>query len=167
MRTPLGEKFMAIQPGTPAPTFNKRGDNGDRIDLGDFKGKKNVLLAFFPGAFTSGCASEMANLNQAIKQFEELDTQVIGMSLDSQFALRAFSNSLGSLRFPLVTDFNPKGDVSKAYEIWNGESERGHNVRATFIIDKEGIVRFAETYEMGMLPEAKDLIAEVEKVEKH
>ena len=157
---------MAIQPGTTAPTFNKRGDNGDRIDLGDFKGKKNVLLAFFPGAFTSGCASEMANLNQAIKQFEELDTQVIGMSLDSQFALRAFSNSLGSLRFPLVTDFNPKGDVSKAYEIWNGESERGHNVRATFIIDKEGIVRFSETYEMGMLPEAKDLIAEVEKVEK-
>lgn len=157
---------MAIQPGTPAPTFNKRGDNGDRIDLGDFKGKKNVLLAFFPGAFTSGCASEMANLNQAIKQFEELDTQVIGMSLDSQFALRAFSNSLGSLRFPLVTDFNPKGDVSKAYEIWNGESERGHNVRATFIIDKEGIVRFSETYEMGMLPEAKDLIAEVEKVGK-
>ena len=157
---------MAIQPGTAAPTFNKRGDNGDRIDLGDFKGKKNVLLAFFPGAFTSGCASEMANLNQAIKQFEELDTQVIGMSLDSQFALRAFSNSLGSLRFPLVTDFNPKGDVSKAYEIWNGESERGHNVRATFIIDKEGIVRFSETYEMGMLPEAKDLIAEVEKVEK-
>ena len=62
---------MAIQPGTTAPTFNKRGDNGDRIDLGDFKGKKNVLLAFFPGAFTSGCASEMANLNQAIKQFED------------------------------------------------------------------------------------------------
>ncbi len=137
---------MALATGTPAPTFNKRGDNGDRIDLGEFKGKKNVLLAFFPGAFTSGCASEMANLNQAIKQFEELDTQVIGMSLDSQFALRAFSNSLGSLRFPLVTDFNPKGSVSKDYDIWNGESERGHNVRATFIIDKEGIIRFSETY---------------------
>ena len=157
---------MALAAGTPAPTFNKRGDNGDRIDLGEFKGKKNVLLAFFPGAFTSGCASEMANLNQAIKQFEELDTQVIGMSLDSQFALRAFSNSLGSLRFPLVTDFNPKGDVSKAYEIWTGEGDRGHNVRATFIIDKEGIIRFSEIYEMGMLPDAKELVAEVAKVAK-
>ena len=133
---------MALAAGTPAPTFNKRGDNGDRIDLGEFKGKKNVLLAFFPGAFTSGCASEMANINQAIKQFEELDTQVIGMSLDSQFSLRAFSNSLGSLRFPLVTDFNPKGSVSKDYDIWNGESERGHNVRATFIIDKRGVIRY-------------------------
>jgi len=157
---------MALAAGTPAPTFNKRGDNGDRIDLGEFKGKKNVLLAFFPGAFTSGCASEMANLNQAIKQFEELDTQVIGISLDSQFALRAFSNSLGSLRFPLVTDFNPKGDVSKAFEIWTGESERGHNVRATFIIDKEGVIRFSETYEMGILPDAKELVAEVAKVAK-
>ncbi|MCZ6614824.1 MAG: redoxin domain-containing protein [Chloroflexi bacterium] len=157
---------MALATGTPAPTFNKRGDNGDRIDLGEFKGKKNVLLAFFPGAFTSGCASEMANLNQAIKQFEELDTQVIGMSLDSQFSLRAFSNSLGSLRFPLVTDFNPKGSVSKDYDIWNGESERGHNVRATFIIDKEGIIRFSETYEAGMLPDAKELVAEVAKVAK-
>ena len=157
---------MALAVGTPAPTFNKRGDNGNRIDLGEFKGKKNVLLAFFPGAFTSGCASEMANINQAIKQFEELDTQVIGMSLDSQFSLRAFSNSLGSLRFPLVTDFNPKGDVSKAYDIWTGESERGHNVRATFIIDKEGIIRFSETYEMGMLPDAKELVAEVAKVAK-
>ena len=155
---------MALETGVPAPTFNKRRDNGDRVDLGEFKGKKHVLLAFFPGAFTGGCASEMANLNQAIKQFEDLDTQVIGMSLDSQFALRAFSNSLGILKFPLVTDFNPKGEVSRAYGIWTGEGDRGHNVRATFLIDKEGIIRFSETYEVGMLPDAKDLISEVEKI---
>ncbi|MBI2166313.1 MAG: redoxin domain-containing protein [Chloroflexi bacterium] len=95
-----------------------------------------------------------------------MNTQVLGISLDSQFALNAFSLSLGGLPFPLVTDFNPKGEVAKAYEIWQGEADRGHNVRATFIVDKEGVIRLAETYEPGKLPEVPKLLAELAKLQQ-
>lgn len=108
----------------------------------------------------------MSSLRQERQKFEELNTQVLGISLDSQFALNAFSLSLGNLPFPLITDFNPKGEVAKAYDIWQGEADRGHNVRASFIIDKEGVIRYSKTYEPGKLPDLEEIKAELQKLPK-
>ena len=85
----------------------------------------------------------------------------MALSVDSAPTHGAFQTSLGGIPYPMLADFHPKGEVAQAYGIWN--EERGMNRRAVFIIDKEGIVRFKQTYEKG-IPDAADILAEMEKL---
>ena len=95
------------------------------------------------------------------RRFEEKDAQVLGMSTDSVPTQRAFATGLGNIPYPLLSDFHPKGEVSKLYGIYN--EDRGTSMRAVFIIDKEGVVRFKQIYSQG-LPDPKDILAELDNI---
>tara|TARA_B100001013_G_scaffold291758_1_gene191720 strand:- start:373 stop:681 length:309 start_codon:yes stop_codon:yes gene_type:complete len=95
------------------------------------------------------------------RQFESIDTQVLGVSVDSAAVQRAYSASLGGLPYPVLADFHPKGEMSDSFGVYN--EERGVSKRAIVIIDKQGIIKFHQIYE-GELPEAKDILEEVKAV---
>ena len=95
-------------------------------------------------------------------QFEEKGAQVLGISCDSQHSHRVYSNSLGNIPYPLISDFHPHGEMSKSYGLWN--EERGTSNRAVVIVDKEGVVRFRKEYAPGTIPNPPDILAELEKL---
>ncbi len=98
----------------------------------------------------------------ARKGFEEVNTQVLGVSVDSVFSHKAYSTSFGTLWFPLLADFHPKGQVAESYGLM--QPDRGFNKRAAFIIDKSGVVRHAEVYEPGKLPDTGQLLQKLKEL---
>ena len=93
-------------------------------------------------------------------QFEEADTQVLGISTDARATQTAFAASLGNIPYPVLSDFHPKGKASQSYDLYN--EERGASKRAVIIIDKEGVIRFREEYEPGTLPNPVDIFGVME-----
>ena len=137
---------MSIQPGQQAPEFTLRDNEKNKVTLSDYKGK-NVLLLFFPLAFTSTCTKELCFMRDNLTTYNNLDAQVFGISVDSLFSLDKFKKEQ-NLNFPLLSDFNKV--VSTAYDtiyehFFNDMD--GVSKRSAFLIDKEGIVRYAEVLE--------------------
>ncbi len=95
-------------------------------------------------------------------EFEEKDAQVLGISCDSQHAHRTYATGLGNIPYPLLADFHPHGQMSKAYGLWN--EERGTSNRAVIIVDKSGIIRYRKEYAAGTIPNPPDILAEVAKL---
>jgi len=141
---------MAIPVGQPAPelefVFTLYSDELKPVRLADFRGKKNVLLLFFPAAFTGVCSTELDQVNNELDIYENLDTQVLAISTDAPFTLAEFKKAHG-FRFPLLSDHD--AEVSKLYgtkynrDFTHMKLDR-ISKRAAFVIDKEGIVRYAE-----------------------
>lgn len=137
---------MSIQLGQQAPDFTLFDSEKKKVTLSEQKGK-NVVLIFFPLAFTSTCTKELCSIRDGYNVYDTLNAQVYGISVDSLFVLAKFRNEQ-NLNFPLLSDFNK--DVSKAYStiyekfIFDME---GVSKRSAFVIDKEGIVRYAEVLE--------------------
>ena len=137
---------MAIEVGQVAPDFTLWNQDKQQVTLSALKGK-NVLLAFFPLAFTGTCTKELCSLRDTIKTYEDLDAEVYGISVDSIFSLGKF-RAEQNLNFPLLSDFNK--DASKAYDCLYDTfvvDMKGVSKRSAFVIDKEGIVRYAEVLE--------------------
>jgi peroxiredoxin (alkyl hydroperoxide reductase subunit C) len=135
--------------GTKAPDFTLRDQSGNAVTLSSFQGKRNVVLVFYPLSFTSVCSVQMPTYSKEKPRFEENDAQVLGISVDSSPVHRAFAESVG-VDYPLLADFYPHGAVAAAYGVLRPE---GTAERATFVIDKAGIVRFAEVHDMGRVPD--------------
>ncbi|WP_129839778.1 peroxiredoxin [Streptomyces sp. RFCAC02] len=146
---------MAIEPGTKAPDFQLKDQHGRTVSLSDFRGEKNVVVLFFPFAFTGVCTGELCALRDELPTFVNDDVQLLAVSNDSPFALRVFGEREG-LEYPLLSDFWPHGEVSRAYGVF--DEEKGCAVRGTFIVDKEGLVRWTV---VNGLPDARDLDAYV------
>jgi peroxiredoxin len=146
---------MAIEVGTKAPDFELKDNHGRTVKLSDFRGEKNVVLLFYPFAFTGVCTGELCALRDELPTFENDDTQLIAVSNDSIHTLRVFAEQEG-LDYPLLSDFWPHGEVSRAYEVF--AEDKGCAVRGTFVIDKEGVVRWTV---VNALPDARDLGAYV------
>ncbi len=143
-----------LQVGDRAPDFTLRGSLGSEVTLSDYLGKKNVVLSFHPLAFTSVCSGQMVLLELLHERFEELDTQLLGLSVDSVPSKDTWAHALGVKSFPLLADF-PGGEVARKYGILRPQ---GFSERAVFVVDKEGIIRFAKVYPMRELPRPEDLI---------
>ena len=133
----------SVKVGQPAPDFTasylKRADGKfsfPQVKLSDFKGQKNVVLAFFPAAFSPGCTNEMAKYQETSGQFNASNTVILGMSVDSTWANEAFADKLG-VKFPILSDASH--EISKTYGIYNERSLVAN--RTTFVIDKNGIVK--------------------------
>jgi peroxiredoxin len=122
--------------GDKSPDFTLPDQNGNKVSLSQFLGKKNVVLAFYVFAFTGGWTQELKAYQADIAKFEETGTQVLGVSVDSQFANNAFAAQIG-VTFPLLSDFQRK--VSEEYGVLN--TQHGFANRTTFVIDKRGIIR--------------------------
>ncbi|MER6059950.1 peroxiredoxin [Streptomyces sp. NPDC050743] len=142
---------MAIQVGDKAPDFELKDNHGRTVKLSDFRGEKNVVLLFYPFAFTGVCTGELCELRDNLPKFEGRDTQLLAVSNDSIHTLRVFAEQEG-LEYPLLSDFWPHGNVSRAYGVF--DEDKGCAVRGTFIVDKEGVVRWTV---INGLPDARDL----------
>ncbi|GAA4946385.1 peroxiredoxin [Yinghuangia aomiensis] len=142
---------MAVEIGSKAPDFELKNQHGEVVKLSDFQGSKNVVLLFYPFSFTGVCTGELCALRDELPTFVNDDTQLLAVSCDSMFTQKVFAEREG-LEYPVLSDFWPHGEVSKAYGVFN--EEKGCAVRGTFIIDKEGTVRWTV---VNALPDARDL----------
>ena len=133
---------MAIEVGQEAPDFTLRNQHGEKIALSSFRGSKHVVLAFYPLAFSRVCTTQFTRFGEVEARYEGEDAQVIGVSVDSRYAQAAFAESIGLGRTMLLADFEPKGAIARVYGAYLDDF--GFSTRATFVIDKSGIVRSAE-----------------------
>jgi peroxiredoxin len=141
---------MAIEVGTQAPDFELRNQHGEPVRLSDFRGEKSVVLVFYPFAFTGVCTGEVCAIQKELPRLQNDDVQVLAVSCDSPFTLRVFAEQEG-LDYPLLSDFWPHGEVARAYGVF--QEDKGCAVRGTFVIDKEGVVRWTV---VNGLPDARD-----------
>ena len=141
---------MAPQLGSEAPDFTLRDQNNEEVALSSFRGKRNLLVVFYPFAFSGICTGELSAIRDDIGSFQNDEVQVLAISVDHPFALKAWADTQG-YAFPLLSDFWPHGAVAQAYGVFL--EEKGLAVRGTFLVDKSGIVRFTEVNAPG---EARD-----------
>jgi peroxiredoxin len=141
---------MAVEVGSKAPEFTLKDFNNQQVSLSSFQGAKHVLLVFYPFAFSGICQGELCQLRDELSDYSSADVQVLGVSVDTPFSLKAWAEQQG-YEFPLLSDFWPHGAVASTYGVFNEAA--GLANRGTFLIDKGGVVRFAEINGPG---EARD-----------
>jgi mycoredoxin-dependent peroxiredoxin len=130
---------MAVEIGDLAPDFELKDQHGTPVRLSEFRGKKNVVLVFYPLAFSGICSSELCELRDSFAESDREDVEVLTASVDSVYVHRAWADQEG-YDFGLLSDFWPHGKVARSYGVF--DDERGLAVRGTFIIDKDGVVRW-------------------------
>ncbi len=149
---------MALQVGAVAPDFELPASGNRTIKLSDFRGRKNVLLAFYPFAFSPVCSLQLPGLQQNLSEFQALNTEVLGISVDSKHSSAAFAEHL-HLDFPLVSDFNK--EITRAYGVLR---EGGFAERALFIIDKAGQIAYVHVNAIGEVPDQAPLFEVLQKL---
>jgi peroxiredoxin len=127
-----------IQPGSTAPDFTLRDQDGREVSLADFRGQ-TVVLVFYPADFSPVCSDQLSIYQEVLDPLEERGAKVIGISVDGSFCHKAFREHL-NLTIPLLADFHPKGEVAKAYGVWS--EDYGLSSRALVIVGPEGEVRW-------------------------
>ncbi|MDB5202564.1 MAG: peroxiredoxin [Ferruginibacter sp.] len=139
---------MTIKQGDKAPDFTLYNSDKQQQSLSDFAGKKNVLLLFFPQAFTGVCTKELCAVRDDIGKYDNAKTQVFGISVDSVFTLAKFKEEQ-QYNYPLLSDFNKEVSelYGSLYESFSPMDMKGVSKRSAFIIDKQGIVQYAEVLE--------------------
>ena len=130
---------MTLTIGQAAPQFELVDQHGTKTSLASFKGTKNVVVLFYPFSFTGICTGELCAIRDDLASFQNDAVQVLAISCDSVPTQRVFADQ-EEYKFPVLSDFWPHGEVSKTYGVFN--DERGCAIRGTFIIDKEGILRW-------------------------
>jgi peroxiredoxin (alkyl hydroperoxide reductase subunit C) len=130
---------MAIEVGQEAPDFTLRNPDDEDVTLSSFRGRRNVVLVFYTLAFSEVCTVQLTQVRGSTDRYADSDAQVIGISVDSRYVQGRFARELGLTDAVLLADFEPKGMVSRAYGVYR--EENGFSGRATFVIDKEGIVQ--------------------------
>jgi peroxiredoxin len=135
-----------ISVGETAPDFELKDQHGAKVKLSSFKGEKNVVVLFIPFAFTGTCTGELCAIRDDLASFQNDDVQVIAISCDSPFTQKVFAEQEG-YKFPVLADFWPHGATAQAYGIFN--SDLGCALRGTFVIDKQGIIRWSVVNGLG------------------
>ena len=143
--------MTGLQIGGPAPDFTLRDQFGQHISLASFRGSKAVAIFFYPFAFSGICTGEMSGIRDRLAEFMTFDTEVLAISCDPVYSLRAFADSDG-LNFSLLSDFWPHGAVASAYDVFNEQA--GCARRSSYVIDKEGLVRWSVH---NAMPDGRDL----------
>jgi peroxiredoxin len=150
---------MTLHVGDVAPDFELSASGNRTVKLSDFRGKKNVLLAFYPFAFSPVCSLQLPGLQQSLREFQRLNTEVLGISVDSKHSSAAFAEHL-HLDFPLLSDFNK--DVTAAYGVLR---EGGFAERALFVIDTDGTIRYAHVNAIGEVPDNGPVFEVLQKMQ--
>ena len=137
--------------GDPAPDFTLRDQFGQDVTLSSYRGTKAVAILFYPYAFSGVCTGEMAGVRDRLAEFMTFDTDVLAISCDPMFALRAFADADG-LNFPLLSDFWPHGEVARAYDVF--DEQTGAARRSSYVVDREGRIAWAVH---NAMPQGRDL----------
>jgi len=154
---------MPIAVGQPAPDFALKDQNQQEVKLSDFKGKKNVVLVFYPLDWSPTCTNEHVCFVNDLKQFEQLDAQVLGLSVDSVWSHKAWAEKMG-IRYPLLADFHPRGAVASKFGAYL--EDRGITGRAIAIINKAGNVAWFKQYGIPEVPDVKEVAQALAQVDQ-
>src|SRR6202012_183646 len=145
---------MAIAVGTAAPDFTLKDQNQKEVKLSDFKGKKNVVVVFYPLDWSPVCTNEHACFVNDMKRFEQLNAQVLGLSVDSAWSHKAFAEKMG-IHYPLLADFHPRGAVAEKFGVYL--ADKGITGRAISIIDRDGKLAWHKNYEIPVVPDIDEV----------
>jgi len=149
-----------IAPGAPAPDFSLEKAPGQKLSLAELRGSP-VILAFYPADWSPVCGDQMALYNEVLDEFERFGAQIVGISVDGVWCHAAFARDR-RLRFPLLADFEPKGEVARRYGVYRAED--GCTERALFVIDREGKVVWSYVSPIGVNPGADGILSALEKL---
>lgn len=147
----MTEQTLAV--GDIAPDFTLKNHHGEEFTLSALRGERAALLVFYPFAFSGICTGELCEIRDDLAAFENDGVQVVALSCDPMYSLRAWADDQG-YTFPLLSDFWPHGAVAQAYGVFNPEA--GFAIRGTFLIDSAGVLRWSVINGPG---EARDLAA--------
>ena len=142
---------MAVEIGEQAPDFELADQHGTPVKLSGFRGSKNVVLIFYPLAFSPVCSNELCAVRDDFPEITGDDVELLTVSVDSMFTHRAWADAEG-FNFELLSDFWPHGDAARSYGVF--DDDRGLSIRGTFIIDKGGVVRWKV---VNPIPQARDI----------
>ncbi len=154
--------MTVLKPGVKAPDFSLLTTPDQRVSLAEFRGQP-VVLVFYPADWSPVCSDQLALYNELKAEFSEFQAQIIGISVDGVWCHLAFSKDR-KLHFPLLADFEPKGQVARQYGVYrekDGESER-----ALFVIDPEGVIRWSYVSPVGINPGADGILKALESMAK-
>jgi peroxiredoxin len=152
---------MAISVGAAAPDFTLKDQSQKEVKLSEFQGKKNVVLIFYPLDWSPVCTNEHTCLVNDMRRFDELDAQVLGISVDSAWSHKAFAEKMG-IKYPLLADFQPRGAVGEKYGVFL--AEKGITGRSIIIVDRSGKIAWFKNYDIPTLPDIKEVSDALAKV---
>lgn len=152
-----------LSPGTKAPDFSLKDANGYKVSLSDFKGSP-VMLVFYPLDWSPGCSQQLDLYQHEWKEFEKRGVKVIGISVDSIYSHGAWA-TVRRIEFPLLSDFNPKGEVARKYNIYRDTD--GFSERALYLIDADGIIKYSYVSpQIHHIPDIYELFRKLEEIYK-
>ena len=151
-----------LPPGTPAPEFTLRVTPDQKLSLSELRGKP-VILAFYPADWSPVCGDQMGLYNEILPEFQKHGAELLGISVDGVWCHEAFAKDRG-YRFPLLADFEPKGEVARAYGVYR--TEGGISERALFVIDKNGIIAWSYCSPIAVNPGADGILEALESLPK-
>ena len=157
------DSVLKVKVGDKAPDFSLPAVSGGRISLGQYRGKKNVVLSFVPAAWTPVCSDQWPGYNIVKDIFDRNDAILLGITVDNIPTLFAWTNQMGNLWFPVLSDFWPHGAVADRFGVLRSD---GVSERALFVIDKKGIIRYIGVGDINKRPRLETLVRELEKLEK-
>lgn len=155
------DSTVKIKVGEKVPDFILPSVSGDKISLNQFKGKKHVVISFVPAAWTPVCSDQWPGYNIVKDIFDKNNTILLGITVDNIPTLFAWIKQMGKLWFPVLSDFWPHGKVAEMFGVLRSD---GVTERALFVIDKEGILRYAHVEDINKRPDLKILVTELEKL---
>ena len=155
------DSVIKVKVGEPAPQFTLKSVSGEMISSKQYQGKKNVVISFVPAAWTPVCSDQWPGYNIVKDMFEQYDAVLLGITVDNIPTLFSWTNQMGSLWFPVLSDFWPHGSVAEKYGVLRSD---GTSERALFVIDKKSIIRYIDVHDINKRPQFEDLIRELEKL---
>jgi peroxiredoxin len=159
---PAREAASPLGAGSPAPDFGLPSTTGDTLSSSDFRGQP-VVLVFYPADWSPVCGDQLTLYNQVLPIIQEYNAQVLAISVDGIWCHRAFAEQR-NLRFPLLADFEPKGDVARMYGVY--DAEKGVSQRALFVLDTAGIIHWSYVSPGGVNPGADGILTALESLEE-
>jgi len=156
------DSVLKVKVGDQAPDFSLRSVSGGIISLKDYRGKKNVVLSFVPAAWTPVCSDQWPGYNIVKDLFDQNDAVLLGISVDNIPTLYSWTNQMGKLWFPVLSDFYPHGETASRFGILRSD---GTSERALFIIDKQGIIRYIYLQDINKRPPLDVLVQELKKLQ--
>jgi peroxiredoxin len=154
----IAEHAIPLEPGTPAPDFELQSTPSQTVGLSELRGRP-VVLVFYPEDWSPVCSDQLALYQELLPEFRKHDAELVGISVDSVWSHLAFAKDR-NLRFPLLADFEPKGEVARLYQVYRAAD--GTSERALYVLDAEGVVRWSYVSPVGINPGADGILRALE-----
>jgi len=155
------DSVLKVKVGEKAPDFTLRSLASGNVSLSDYLGKKNVVISFIPAAWTPICSDQWPGYNIVKDIFDENDAILLGITVDNLPTLFAWTNQMGKLWFPVLSDFYPHGATAARFGVLRSD---GSTERALFVIDKKGFIRYIDVHDINQRPPLDSLVQELEKL---